>query len=501
MHLHRSVRLILGLAACAAIAISAGLLLNSCGSPSAGSITTGFNLIQPGLTPFTNSREASASPCTVNAHTTGRARWTVLAYVNAASNLQDDSWLNVGQMAAVGSDNNVNIVVQWKQASSNTFFTGIKPSPTDTPSFSGTRRYLVRQHSAGEVSRIESGDSTPLDSDRLADPATNVVTATDPQGTSDMGDWHVLKDFVQWGAANYPADNLAVVVWDHGSAALSVSDNRSLPQNLRFTSQTRKTPSSRSVSFDTNTGSQITTQQIALALASLGTGGTQTADLLIIDCSLEAAVEVAYQVRNVARALVASEESPPHEGLIYDAWLTALKNSGVNSCDLGNSILSTFLNASIYQNSTKQAELTMSLTDLSQMQNVIVTLDAFGSSLYSHRADSASAIATARNNAQFYAYSDYKDLYDFANRIRTASVPSDLQTAALNLQTSMVSTSNGAVLASVRGNDSAGTQAHSTGLSVHIPLAGQLESEYATLAISQTGAAPNWRLFLANQTQ
>src|SRR5689334_22604707 len=57
------------------------------------------------------------SVCSVNTHVSGRSRWTVLVYMNAANDLQPDSLLNVGQMASVGSDGtNLNFVVQWKQA-------------------------------------------------------------------------------------------------------------------------------------------------------------------------------------------------------------------------------------------------------------------------------------------------------------------------------------------------------------------------------------------------
>ena len=54
--------------------------------------------------------------CRANSHIAGKTRWTVLVYMNAANNLQPDSLLNMGQMAGIGSDSNVNIVVQWKQA-------------------------------------------------------------------------------------------------------------------------------------------------------------------------------------------------------------------------------------------------------------------------------------------------------------------------------------------------------------------------------------------------
>jgi len=223
--------------------------------------------------------------------------------------------------------------------------------------------------------------------------------------------------------------------------------------------------------------------------------------LLTVDCSLEGTAEVAYEVRNVAKVYVATEESPPGEGLAYDLWLSALKASGKNPCDLGNSILSTFISQPLYQNDVKQSELTMSLTDLTQMQNVATMLDAFGLSLKSHVVDSGSTIGNIRDSTQAFEFSDYKDLFDFANRIRIAPVPADLQTAATNLQLAMVAASNGAILASVHGTDRNNTHAHATGLSIHFPRPGQLESEYDTLAISQSGAAPNWDQFLKAQTR
>src|SRR5690242_10589966 len=106
------------------ISVAAGLLgvvvaaLIGCGggssTPAPGGNNNGGNTgTGPGLTDPPDTNRAA---CTANAHATNRARWTVLVYINAANNLQPDSLLNVSQMAAVGSDANVNIVIQWKQA-------------------------------------------------------------------------------------------------------------------------------------------------------------------------------------------------------------------------------------------------------------------------------------------------------------------------------------------------------------------------------------------------
>ncbi|HZP85023.1 MAG TPA: hypothetical protein VFB21_25520, partial [Chthonomonadaceae bacterium] len=82
-----------------------GASLSGCGGGGGGG---GGN---PGPGPGTGR-----AACTQNAHQAGRPFWTILVFMNAANNLQPDSLLNIAQMASVGSDANINIVVQWKQA-------------------------------------------------------------------------------------------------------------------------------------------------------------------------------------------------------------------------------------------------------------------------------------------------------------------------------------------------------------------------------------------------
>src|SRR5262249_18499694 len=151
-----------------------------------------------------------------------------------------DSLLNVSQLASVGSDSNVNIVIQWKQA---------QGTDCGAPSFLGTRRYFLHQHTAAQVTAILNGDTSSLDSDRPTDPPANNPNTHQ----ADMGDYRVLQDFARWGAQNYPADNLAVVIWDHGSGWRPV--NRSAGNN-------RLSPRFRAVSQDNETNGEIETQEI-----------------------------------------------------------------------------------------------------------------------------------------------------------------------------------------------------------------------------------------------
>lgn len=451
-----------------------GASLSGCGGGSGGGGQPG-----PGPGPGPGAGRAA---CTQNTHQAGRPFWTILVFMNAANNLQPDSFLNIAQMASVGSDANVNIVVQWKQANC---------AGCGTPSFIGTRRYRIMPHTQAQVSRICSnlhnantcaGDTSILDADRLPDPATNVG------GTSDMGDYHVLQNFVQWGIQNYPADHYALVIWDHGSGWEPTRESggaRAASRAVASAVDNRLRKFSRAVSQDDDTDHEIQTEELPLALFNANL------DMLIFDASLEQMIEVAYEVRDTARVMVGSEESPPGAGYPYDDWLGALKNAAGsrNPCAIGNDIVQNFV--ANYPNDTN---ITQSVLDLSKLPGLATALDNFANALRLHTLDQATLIKNARENVQSYAYPENKDLYHYADLIRTGATSADLQQTASALQAALLG-SNGAVIVAQHGNFS---QTNSHGLAIYIPDSASYLGAYNDLALSR---AKHWDEFLQEQTQ
>ena len=441
-----------------------------------------------GGSPVVSLPASGRGACEANpAHTDGRARWTVLIYMNAANNLQPDSLVNVGQMASVGSDSKVNIVLQWKQ----TVASQINNAFGDvTPSFVGTRRYLVRKHTAGDVNNIQNNhDTSSLDPDRLADPSTNSLDASTGAQNSDMGNVNTLTNFIQWGINAYPSDNIAVLIWNHGSGWRPVY-NASRAGSVHGLPKIN-VPGRRAFSQDDNTRNEIQTWELPTAFAGL----SAPVDALVFDASLEQMVEVAYQDRKLARVQVGSEESPPGRGYPYDKWLTDLKNSGKNPCDVAANIVQEFVTAY-----AGQPGITQSYLDLSKMDNVRSALEAFGVALLPHVNDQAAVIAAARANAVHYGegaalYEGFLDLYGFADNIATTSTRSDMQQAANSLKAALVG-ANGAILQNGQG---ASDEANSHGLSVYIPAPGNYLSAYSSLSLAAD--APHWRQFLQSQVQ
>src|SRR5579872_3214882 len=62
-----------------------------------------------------HSTTLTATKTTTATTTTGTADWTVLVFVQANNNLSPFAYKNFNDMAAVGSNQNLNILVEWHQ--------------------------------------------------------------------------------------------------------------------------------------------------------------------------------------------------------------------------------------------------------------------------------------------------------------------------------------------------------------------------------------------------
>ncbi|MEP6755194.1 MAG: clostripain-related cysteine peptidase [Chthonomonadales bacterium] len=364
-----------------------------------------------------------------------QAKWTFLVYLNAANNLEQFGPLNFNQMEKVGSTSDVNMVCQWKRATC--FDCG-------TPDWVSTRRYFV----------TKDNDTSAVHSTLVQDMGAAV----------DMGDWHTLRNFIQWGQQNYPADHYALVIWNHGAGWRDTRAVRDKMNNAL-----------RSVSIDDATNNEIQTWQLPNALDV-----TPQMDMVIFDASLMQMLEVAYEIRNSAKLVVGSEESPPGEGYVYDTFLTDLvQNPAMSAIQFGTQIVNRTIEAYGTNNNITQSEL-----DLSKMQGVGTTLDAFAAALILHKTDSAAVETSARQNAQSYAYPENKDLWDYADLIKSGTTFQDLKDAASNVQTAIANARIVEKHGTINGN--------SHGLAIYVPSAGGYRSTYSNLALSRSTQWGSW---------
>ncbi|MFZ4508690.1 MAG: clostripain-related cysteine peptidase [Fimbriimonas sp.] len=308
-----------------------------------------------------------ATAITVTPLVVTNTKWTVLVYLNAANDLSLFDEANVNQMENVANNPDVRFVVQWKQAAG---------SWDSNPTFQGTRRYLVKPDTSSSIA-----------SELISDMGNSV----------DMGQSSTLLDFLNWGRTYYPAERYCVVIWNHGNGwRRGVSDLIG-----------------RGVSYDDQTGNSIQTWQLAQGLGSFKW------DIVAWDASLMQMMEVAYEIKDQAKYVVGSEESPPGEGYPYDAIFGRFSDNPTTST---RDLTKSFVDGMVGDPRYTARKITQSVVDTSKLGPLATALGNLADALILNKSTLTTTIPTIRANAQGYSSTTsrvYRDIVDLCLRLET----------------------------------------------------------------------------------
>jgi hypothetical protein len=388
-------------------------------------------------------------------------KWTFLVYINGANDLEEFGSLNMNQMEEIGSNDDINLVVQFKR-----FANRYDRSNGD---WGDTRRfYVVRDSNANLVT------TPPLSQ----------------HPNKDAGDWRVLREFITWGVTTYPAERYCLVVWNHGAGWRKVNFRSGTP--------------TRGVSYDDITGNHIDTIELPQAITLDGIlGNGRKWDVLAFDASLMQMIEVAHEVRDQALFITGSEESPPGEGYPYQLFLADLANNP----NMSPRDFSIRIAQRTVESYGPNSNITQSALDASKIGDVTSALNDFGTALYNVRNTYRDNIVYARNTAENYDYPYYRDILDFT-RLITDPLPGLSQPPVPDaaVQNAAVRVRN-AVRAAVIWEGNGDFHPNSNGLSIFLPS----PSQYNSLDIDQANGygqrytalqfakdAPGWQNFIAN---
>ncbi|NLI09675.1 MAG: hypothetical protein GX447_02815 [Elusimicrobia bacterium] len=218
-------------------------------------------------------------------------KWTIMVFLNGKNDLEMAGLLNMNQMEMVGSNKDINIIVEMGRMN------GQAQGDTDLDgNWTGVRRYYVKK-----------------------DTDTEHITSqiVFQQASYDMGDYKQAVNFLKWTKQNYPAQKYMLILWDHGTGWMD-------PQQ-------KKKSDSKGISFDDETGNYIRTKQIGDILKEGG-----DVDILAFDACLMQMTEVASEVKDKTKVIVGSEETIPGTGYPYNLWLAALaKKPSMSEEELG----------------------------------------------------------------------------------------------------------------------------------------------------------------------
>ncbi len=291
--------------------------------------------------------------------------WTVLVYLNGHNNLDRFGKMNIEGMSQVGSNDKINIIVQWASEANG-----------------DTKRLYVTK---GGYDVVE--DMAP----------------------ADMGDYKTLIEFARWAKNKYPAKKYMIDVWNHGNGWHIQDVNAGLHIN--------------DISYDDLSGHHITTEQLGVAMGEIAKLTGQKVELYASDACLMAMAEVAGEMANSVKFFGGSQETEPGEGWPYQTFLARLAakptmDGGELAIALSQEYTKAYSAGGVYSKN----EVTFSAFDLSKMDQFYTAVRALTNELKSLDATSLKSATAAVNRAQSFALPDYKDLADYLSLIKQAKV-------------------------------------------------------------------------------
>ena len=356
------------------------------------------------------------------------AEWTVLIYMDGDNNLEPYMVNNFLQMASVGSDANVSIVVQ---------FDRVGGYDTRYEDWTGCLRFYV-----------EYG-MTPTSANAISD-----------LGEVNMADRSTLESFLAWGTHTYQAQRYIVVLKDHGSSWLGCCQDV------------------------TSGGDLLDLKETSFALRSMLNITRAPIDLLVFDDCLMGSVEVATEFKDLALYAVVSETVGWTSNHDYSAILSFLENDpemSSRSAALGLTDMMHLVDNASY---VTQCVATY---DLQRMDSFLSALEAYLVDLAPCWLSDEGAMELARlysDTFDIYLGYDAIDLYQFVSNTMFYCADEVLNTSGQAVLELLDQTSSDPVVLSYRITPVA---SFCHGMSAYFPISA---SRYSTL-YQEFGAFPD----------
>ncbi|KKP23815.1 MAG: Peptidase C11 clostripain [candidate division TM6 bacterium GW2011_GWF2_28_16] len=414
------------------------------------------------------------------------ADWTVLIYVQAKNNLSKFATQNLYSMSKIGSDNNLNILVQWYQ-----------------PGKDGVWRYQILKD------QIKLDSYLPINSD-----GTNVKD---------------LVDSMDWAVKKYPANKNFLILWNHGVGIVDpiwqrrinygtghsisfgneqtinlteysehqefvenelpikidglLTQNLGMSQDFDFTSLEH-----RGILFNEQSRTYLNNEELLEALKQIKTNvlKNKKLDIFGMDACLMSMVEIGYLAKGYAKYMISSQEVELAYGWNYIDLLGSMKATTLSPIDLAKTSVISYQN--FYKN--KIDFYTQSVVDLDRMDDIKDSINSIVLRVNNAKKISRDVVKNlikiARRASIQFTNKSYIDLHSFyteflkqidnsLNNINNAQ----LRTSLVDLKTQL--NLGKKVIESVVIAKTAGQRfPTASGLSIYFPVAGVDNSYYKT---------------------
>lgn len=346
---------------------------------------------------FPQELEFDAIQITELLHKRPKKNWTIIIYMAADNDLRGFAARNIKQMTTVGSSEEVTILVELHiRLAANKKI---------------TRRYFIEQ---GKIVHINADD-----------PTTQKM---------DSGDQQTLISCCSWAMNNYPADNYALILWNHGTGIIDprlgkivhatelfsfnpISNKLELDRNIDFLDfLNQQQNNQRGICWDDTTGNYLTNQKLVHALDYVCKTYNNGKKFAIIgfDACLMAMAEIADLIKEYAHVMIGSQEVELGTGWNYQLALSQFNHESPTPSALAKHIVAMY--EKTYNKVT--TDYTLSAIDLSNIQSLNSNIHAVAQSLlYGLKHQEAIAfknsikVSRDKNNCTHFDEPSYVDLH------------------------------------------------------------------------------------------
>ena len=341
-----------------------------------------------------------------------------MIYLAGDNNLSPAADVDLAEMRTIGSTPDINLVAQ-----------------VDRANGMGAMRYCVQCNGVNEAAE-----------------SLNQIDSGDPQ---------VLTEFIEWAAKANPAERYALILWNHGGGwepsemdrvAREVETPNYNPREVVERSATplgrtffrtslkkilkQSSPVDRAICSDDGSGHSLDTIELGNVLKKAVEKINQPFDLLGMDACLMSNIEVAYQVRDYARYMVASEESEPNNGWPYDAVLGRLAaQPDMPTDELAAHIVQSYIK--YYLDDDYPGPVTQAACDLSKTKDLTEPLDKLARALIAHMPDAANEIWKAQRNSARFWHNTLWDVSHFCEELENGTADKDVREAAHDVRAAL----------------------------------------------------------------
>ena len=195
-----------------------------------------------------------------------------------------------------------------------------------------------------------------------------------------MGASSTLAEFISFGMTNYAADSYGLILWDHGAGPMVGYGADELHNDI------------------------LEMSELKTALSSAGLGNGKKLEFLGFDACLMGSIETAWEVKDFANYMIASQETEPGYGWNYK-FLKYL-NQYDSGNDIGKSIIDMYFSAHnevVSQYPQAEADITLSCMDLSKIGKVESSLNTLFANVDKNILEGYfPSVSRARNNSKSF---------------------------------------------------------------------------------------------------